>query len=326
VKNASSAVPVIAVSVLMLFGIFAGALWQSGLLRFTGTEASAKVVSAVTALVGGFIAAIVSLMGVLLKHSIDERAEGRLQVESQRNEVLRQDTEARLKLEAAIQALQLFAHPDGTLSAPVQRAGALFTLARLGQHDLTVSLVGELLSRNDLHAATAARLLDSALTQGNAESQREAFAVLYQHVTQFVVPGGFELPPCLLASLDELSPHIRDWTPLLLGKLLMARTRPEWSGMPFALNALVGAFVNAWANEKEPQIKDDAAGILAAVLAAFPQLPRVVNTRRGRVLVHEARDQTKDSMAISDAGRDVVVRLQAWVRAQGSPMEEVPVV
>jgi len=96
-------------SILLLFAGFTTLLWRLGFFNFTGTDPSSKVAVAALALVGTFVGALVSILGVVLKYSIDQQTESRQDFESRRAEALQLEAEQRLKLEAAVRALQLFA-------------------------------------------------------------------------------------------------------------------------------------------------------------------------------------------------------------------------
>ena len=137
--------------------------WQLGFFNFTGTDPSSKVVAAALALVGTIVGAVVSIVGVILKHSIDRQAETRQEIESRRSDALQREAEQRLKLEAGVRALQLFSTSSGDLTPAVQRDGALFMLANLGQHELTLQLVDNLLSEGELSAGAASSLVPATI-------------------------------------------------------------------------------------------------------------------------------------------------------------------
>jgi hypothetical protein len=56
--------------ILIMFIIFLALLWQIGLFDFTGSDASAKIVAATIALIAGLFGSLVSLIAILLKHSL----------------------------------------------------------------------------------------------------------------------------------------------------------------------------------------------------------------------------------------------------------------
>lgn len=304
--------PVIATAIVCLFGIFAVVLWQSGLLNFTGTEASAKVVAAVAALAGGLIAAIVSLTGVLLKYAIDDRAEARQSAEAERNSILANETATRLRHEAAISAVQLFTTANSALAPPAQRAAALFMLAQLGQHNLAVSLVRELVADKGITPSAAVRILDAALMSGNAEIERDIVDILYDSAAYFVTRDGFELPSLMFVGLRQRSEFFRDWVPMVMAKLLISQPRSEWRSVPYAVNTIVGGLMNAWSDEPLDRIKADTAAILEAILPAFPDLPKILESRGGRLVVADICEKVKLSQPTSDGGYEMVKLIAAW--------------
>lgn len=130
------------VLIALLYGGVLTDLWRAGLLELDDSKSDARVVAAALTLVGALIAASLTLVGVLLKHSLDER-----------NLQLADDTNARLRLEASIKAVELLTVADGQPASQTRQAGALFVLANLGQVELALTLLSEI-SRRQRKAAT----------------------------------------------------------------------------------------------------------------------------------------------------------------------------
>jgi hypothetical protein len=206
-------------AVVILFCGFLATLSASGLFTLDGTESSAHVVGAALALSGAFIAALVSVTGILFKHAFDNRAEARLQIEADRTEVMRREAEGRLKLEAAIRAIELFSRTADGGSAALQRAGALLTLSSLGLHEPTVSLLIDLLSRREVEPITAARLLNRAIVEGDETMQEEVARVLDDFADRMLTPYGFEFPRSLLKHPERVSHYSRMWSGFALAKV-----------------------------------------------------------------------------------------------------------
>lgn len=299
--------------VLLLFAIFGVILHKTGALVFTGTDPSAKVVSAVVALIGAFLASVVSILGLVVKHTIDLRTEDRLEAESQRTAILQREAENRLKLEAAIGAIQLLASPSGSPSLPIQRAGVLITLSSLGQHTLTLALTSELLHRNELEPSTAAVVLENAFRSGDVDVQADAMARLDDAAAQFVTPNGFDLPMFILLPSPTMPLHIRRWAPLVVAKVLMARPLRDWHSARLAPSAytLLGTLCVVWEAESHPSSKSDAAAILATVLPGFPSEGAITHPVK-TIELSIIRPAVAQSEPASEAAVALVQDLRAW--------------
>jgi hypothetical protein len=123
--------------------------------------------AAVVTLLGGLFAASLTLVGVLLKHSVDNR-----------NAALAKEAEARLRLEAAIRAVDLLATSSGDPAPVTRQAGALFTLSALGQLELALSLLEESWPRGGVSSSAAAHIIDSALVSDDPRHQVQAANML----------------------------------------------------------------------------------------------------------------------------------------------------
>jgi hypothetical protein len=260
------------VAALVVLGAFWGVLWVGGLLTFDGSDPSSKVVAAALGLVGAFFAAVVTLIGLLLKHAIDRRSERREEAENARIDRQEQDTSDRLRLEAATKAIQLLGTQQGALAPAAQRSGAMFMLAGLGQHDFTMALLSDMLPRGEVDPGTAARLINMALTSADAAAQEEAMDVLTDNIGRMVTTAGFEFPKCLLDAAPGLSGYVRAWAPIALGSLLIARERREWQSdrlAPFA-NSIVAALMMLYVDESDDLLRNETAVVVRHVLSAFP--------------------------------------------------------
>lgn len=178
---------VIGAVVLLCAGLVV-VVWRAGLFD-VAERSDAEVIAAVLSLVGGLIAASLTFVGVLLKHSLDNR-----------NLRLAQETEARLKLETSISAVGLLTLEDGRESPPQRQAGSLFVLASLGQLDFALALLDEIWPRGGISVRAANWVVDKALTSDDPRLQIAGSEVLMANARALATPEGIELPQC--ASLD----------------------------------------------------------------------------------------------------------------------------
>ncbi len=133
------------VAVLALAAGIIATMWKIGFLSFTGSDPSSKVVAAALALVGTFAAAAVTMVGLVLKHAIDEQTLRQHEAESDRAEA-------------------------------TQRDGALFMLATFDQHELALQLASDLLAKSELSPGTACIIMDRALVRGDENARNSPSA------------------------------------------------------------------------------------------------------------------------------------------------------
>jgi hypothetical protein len=286
--------------------------WQLGFFNFTGTDPSSKVVAAALALVGTIVGAVVSIVGVILKHSIDRQAETRQEIESRRSDALQREAEQRLKLEAGVRALQLFSTSSGDLTPAVQRDGALFMLANLGQHELTLQLVDNLLSEGELSAGAASSLIDQAIQRGDEGVRNQAITLFNHYAAYMVTPEGVQIPDCLQDWVPGLSDYVREWALIALANVIVARPPSEWSAkFPYQANCVIAALCLAWSEEKIPRLKTAAGAILHQVLTAFPETAKLMHPRM-TIDTDDIRSRVADVVPSDIASTDVVQRLALW--------------
>jgi hypothetical protein len=141
-------------SALLILSITVVPVFWFDLLTVEAGDSGTKVVAAVLALVGGSIAAAVTLVGTVLKFSIDER-----------NLTLARETEQRNKIEAAIRAISLLGENKAD-SAPSQLSGALLALVSLNELELALSILEDLWHDDKVSSGTAEVILKRVLDRG----------------------------------------------------------------------------------------------------------------------------------------------------------------
>jgi hypothetical protein len=302
---------VVTSGLVALFVAFAYTLYATGALVFTGSESSAKVVSATIALIGAFVAGIVSLMGMSLKHSLDERTEARQQAESERNALYQREAESRLKLEAAIKAITLIGADGESDGVRLQRAGVLLTLSSLGQHGLALALIELLLEQNGCEPSTIAAVADKALQSSDVAAQRDAIAMIAMNAEKLLTDSGCAFPSCLTEPVAGRDRFIREWTVIAVAKLFVARPRVAWQSTHiFTAYALIATLCRLWTAEPESDLKTNVGATLRAVLEGFP-LMAFVGTGQRRVEIKPFR-QLPPAPSGNDAFLRAVVELQRW--------------
>jgi hypothetical protein len=315
---------VFAVAVVVLaFSAFVIVLWSVGLFDFTGTDASAKIVSASLALVGGFFGSLVSIIGLILKHSLDQRntdireqAERRLDLESKRNSALEIEAENRLKLEAAIQAVSLLSTSTGKPAPMIQRVGALFALTSLKRYKLATALTAELLARGELDSHSAASILNRAMESGDRRTQEEAVVIFEYNVERFLAPkGAVDLPDSLFLWRADLSDYSREWGTIAMGHLLIARPLSEWNDSE--ARSILAALSLAWIKEVNKDLKQSIGAILNSVLTAIPA--NVVSHPLQEINIANIRSQVASATPMSDAVIALVREIDKWATEGSNP-------
>lgn len=302
-------------TIVVIFAALIVIMWRLGFFEFTGTEPSSNVVAAAIALVGTFIGAAVSVVGILIKHSFDQQTLARQEMEALRNEASKWETEQRMKLEAAVRALQLFSTSEGKNTPEIQRDGALFTLANLGQYKLTLQLVDNLLKKKELNVGTASSLLDLAIRNGNLEEKVQATNVMADLDRREAA-----LPECLLEWVADLPTYVREWASFYIAEIILARPIEEWSEKyPYQKNSLVAALCLAWTEEEIPRLKSDIGAILDMVFNAFP--PEVgahmLFHRRMNIDTIEISNEVKSIKPEGSYAEELAIQLKEWASTGG---------
>jgi hypothetical protein len=302
-------------SIVVLFVALLVVMGRLGFFTFTGNDPSSKVVAASLALVGAFVGAAVSIVGTVVKYSIDQQTAAQQQIEKGRAEALQRDAEKRLGLEAAVRALQLFSTSAGSPTPDIQREGALFMLANLDQHELTLQLVDELLSKGDVSMGAASSVINRALRHGSEDEKIRAITVLYDHAGGMASPLGIFIPECIEKCDADFSPYVREWVVVSLGEIMLGLPVQEWtSRYVFKAFSVIAALGIAWIEEPLPELKLNAGAILRPILSAFPQCYTLKHPRMD-VDTDLIRGQVAELLPNNQAAEDLVKRLTQWAAA-----------
>ena len=257
----------------VLFIIFVGTISQLGFFNFDSPNGSEKIVAAAIALVGGFASTLVSLIGVFIKYSIDQRnvdlkeqAEERIRIESDRNDALQRESEQRLKLEAAIEAVKLL----GDTAPVTQRAGVLFTLANLGMLNLAITMLDPMLSTKRLDANTTAWLINEAVQTGQSDLQHQVSSIMRKHADQFLMPNGQSSFPSSfnLVWNTDLPVIVREDAAEAIVRVVLARPHDQWD--PDMLNTFVVTLSLIWQTEPRDLLRYGVGLCLERIIQIYP--------------------------------------------------------
>lgn len=312
--------PILVAGMVAIVGIFAAVAilgWNAGFFHAARTPAAGTVVAATVAAVATFMTATFSLVAAFLKHSADLRTEERLRVEAVRNDLVARDAERRLKLEAAIQAVELLGDGKGGVSAPLQQAGALCALATLGHYALALALLRQIHGSGAVMPSAASQIVSQAITSGDGSVRIEAVKLFAASSKLFLSDDGCDIPDAMHRGGHELSSDGRYWATLGLGRLLLARPYVEWRKP--SLGAVIGSLVMLWQTEDDARFKDSVGAVLSAALSALPRVVTIMHVHAGALDVAPVRTLTRELVAEGVAAIDVVQRLEAWREERDAP-------
>jgi hypothetical protein len=338
-NTANRTIGIAIAAIVLVFGVFTVALWRAGFFTFTGTESSSKVVAQALTFVGGLVGAVVSILGILLKYSIDrqaearlavesrrsaavqDRAERRLQMDSERSAALQREAEKRLKLEAATKVIQLFVTSDGKDAPSTQIAGGLLTLSSLGQHSLAILLTADLLRREMIGGSTACEVIEQALQQDSEDIQREAICLMMNYPKQMLTENGMAAPDSISNWNTRLCEYVREWAPIVLADIMTKRPLAEWrSKYGGVARAVLAILALGWRYEKEDRIRSDIGVTLNSLLRAFPDCPSQVFHQKETIDMDKIRAEVVKAQPGTDAGADIVTRLDKWIADANAPV------
>jgi hypothetical protein len=237
-----------------VFGICIYLMSRMGLLEPATDETNEKTLAAALALIGTALTAAVTLVGILLKFSSDERSARLAEEEGFRN-----------RIDVSLRAVDLLGE-NNTDAAQAQASGALLALVNLGELDLAISLLADLWPRNRTSLYVASQVLQAAFRSDSPGAKLDAACVLEQNADHLALQGITAWP------FETL-----EW-PLDLEKttrLTLVRAAARWlrksilrdSAMP--PNPVVILYNALGDSDKE--VNEIAAGALCPVAGACPK-------------------------------------------------------
>jgi hypothetical protein len=186
------------VAALFVLGFALISMYLFGLLPIRGADQGNKALAAAIGLVGSVLSTVVTLVGVILKHSIDER-----------NANLALQAEKRNRIETTIRAVDLIGENNEDAS-PNQIGGALLALKSLGEIDLAVALLAQLWPSRKASANVAESILRKALDEdSDPETQIAAASVLNANALQIVQGESYFWPIDPLGWRENLPQNCR---------------------------------------------------------------------------------------------------------------------
>lgn len=159
---------------IMLLALSAAFALRAVLSIDVKTAPSATVIAGTIVASGTVMTAVVALIGLVLRSSIDKRTT-RLAEAADLRAV---EEQRRQQMEAAIETVKLLAPPEVASHPPVQASAALIVLSRLGETSLALDLAGELWPQGGITSSSVVSLCDAAFRGDDADAQVTAAALL----------------------------------------------------------------------------------------------------------------------------------------------------
>ena len=171
---------------LAILAIPLGLMWSLGLFEIPKDDTGTKTLATALGLIGSVLSAVITLVGTVVKYSIDDRNAQLAAAEKARTHALAVEAEKRNRIEAAIRAVDLLSENNKDTTEN-QIGGAVLALVSLGELDLAVALLAQLWPKGLTSALVAEVVLRQALKTvktGSADTQISAAAVLLQNANQ----------------------------------------------------------------------------------------------------------------------------------------------
>ena len=241
----------------VLLSGFVVLLWRIGLFDLPESDAGAQAVAAVIALLGGLVVALLTFVGVLLKLSFEREAEERRRIDS------------------SIRGLGLLITPSGQEPSQVQKAGALFALANLGQLRFALSLLQRMWPSGQVDSSHALWVIDRGLEDSDANIQYQAASLLRDNAGRLKREDptgifGFLWPDSLRwQKLPDLSDYSRLAICTARLRLLMSNDPGKWPAIELARFIMFLERMMSWGTN--PVIKARTVVALQTVLD-LPQI------------------------------------------------------
>jgi hypothetical protein len=221
------------------------------------TLGAGPAIAGALALAGTALTTSVTILGLLLKQSMDART-----LRLQEDNAMREGaSQRRLQLDAAMQTVKLLSLADGTPAPLVQTSGALIALANLGEVHMAVALAAELWPKAHVSSSSAVHVVDLALATPDRDLQMSAAVLLHANVARLDTgPDRFEWPSALDKWDIALHPDVRAVIAATL--VTWTRLRPPTSVDDFRAELL----------RKATQL-DDAPSVRAMIVAPTASHP-----------------------------------------------------
>lgn len=168
------------VAAIAILAIAFGLMKSLGLLDIPEDDPGIKNLAAALGMIGAVFSAAVTLVGIVVKFSIDDRNARLAAVEAGRNYALSLQAEKRNRIEAAIRAVDLLSENNQDTTEN-QISGAVLALVSLGELELAVTLLAQLWPAGLVSRGVAQSVTVRALACGSEETQGFVADLLFRN-------------------------------------------------------------------------------------------------------------------------------------------------
>lgn len=253
------------IAAIAILGIAIGLMFLLGLFEIPKDDPGAKTLAAALALIGSVLSAAVTLVGTVVKYSIDDRNARVAAIEAGRNYALALEAEKRNRIEAAIRAVDLLSENNKD-STQNQIGGALLALVSLGELDLAVALLAQLWPTGLASSHVAEEVVRGALENGSESNQVSAGSVLLQNAERIQMKDGHIWPIPNMGWRTDLPQNCRLGLVLAAAKWMKSQIAKNPNALPDAAVVLYQATA-----DPDPILKDIAAASLRPLVQALPE-------------------------------------------------------
>ncbi len=303
-----------------LYALLVSVIVRSDLLDFGGKPFSDEQFKALIAFFGVALGTTATALGVFLTKASNDRAQVQQSASMRQAEQAERESEARQKLDTAVQVLGLMKNDSG-YAAKAVTGGALTTLVHLGHPVIAMRTLQAALADEAVDISTAVWLIDQVLggvkTVGDwsdlTVSKQDAAELLLSLTAQLpddARPGYAAWPSCVSgrwpADLD-----VQTGMTLVFAMLSMLTSRPEawWTSRDLTWLWAIDTLVCAAEDDSGHEHLREESATYATVLLTAVDLETVDET-----YVHGVTERVS-SLAhpdyLSDAGMEL--RVDAWI-------------
>lgn len=237
---------------------------RAGWLRDFSDPITDDQLGAVLTFVASGLASVVTLVGLLLTRSHNERTR-LIQEEADIRKVQAEKESAyRLTLDTAVRSLELLS--EGPAYAPKAKiAGALSTLIFLKQPAIAVQVLGSAWEDDQIDSDTACWLIGEVVREGRVEIQLQASELLSRRASRLTTDTGYWYWPNQLSYYWPTNLHYIVSLNLIdaILKTIVSRDTDYWGGAPGQPLYLLDEII---ANDQSPLVRLKAAHIILNVL------------------------------------------------------------
>ena len=272
----------------IIFGVAALFMWAIGM--FDAVKDDEQLLAASLVVVGSILSAVVALIGIVVKYSIDARAQ-------QSN-----------RIDVAIRAVALLS--EDTTSQ--QNGGALLALVSLGELELAVSLLAGLWPKGAVTSHVAEVVIQSCLKDGTENDATNAAMVLRNNSDKIEFSGGYIWAVQDLTWRRDLPENCRIFLILAACEWLCTSLERNPDGLPLAISVLYPAL-------DDPVVHEFAVAALVQ-LSVFPS-GMTVGVGSRRVAIGDVMSKLPEEFT---TGQDLAIHYYDRIRAALMKRNEVP--